>query len=194
MKKILLLSSLIIVTACANMHVNQTHKQLTGLVNAETKGWEKVFKLTVTNCPNGTEEEPLPRSKAIVRHNCWSKLINDHVYPVAMAPDLLREYVIDNKRVAISYKKGEVDRDDANLEMEELWSKYVTEVDNRSKLALQNAHQKDLVFQQNLQNFSRELRQEELERYKADAQAFSNSRTRRIACYSAYNNTDCILE
>ena len=180
MKQFVLLSFLIL-TACAGV---QTQNKISAMAKAEFGAWDKVAILNQEQCPNSTDEKPLPRSTALDKHECWASLVSKHVGPVAMAPDLLMKFMTDSKQSALDYKKGKVDRDEVNLAYEKLWVNYYAALDTRARNSLMYANQQDQAFAQRLQSASQQISQAELEREKA----MQANRPMNTNC-SVWNNT-----
>lgn len=180
MRKVMLLSFLI-VTGCSGV---QTQNQISSMAKAEFGAWEKVQILNKEQCPNSTNEKPLPSSMALEKHECWANLVRENVAPVAMAPDLLMRFMTDSKEQALNYKKGKIDRDEVNLAYERLWGDYYAALDARARNSLMYANQQDKAFSQSLQNASQQINQAELERQ----QALQANRPKNTNC-TVWNNT-----
>ena len=157
MKQIILLSCLLIAGCAA--HQAQSH--INSMMEREYAAWEKTEQLKGNECPNGIKDKPVPRSKAIERHECWARLARENVGPVAVAPDLLMTLITGNKQVAINYKKGKIDRDEANLESQKLWNEYYSTLVARATDAYRHAQMQDQAFAQRLQNASQQVQQQE---------------------------------
>lgn len=168
-------------TACAGV---QTQNKINSMAKAEFGAWERVQVLNKEQCPNSTNEKPLPSSMAIEKHECWASLVRENVAPVAMAPDLLMKFMTDSKQEALNYKKGTIDRDEVNLAYERLWGDYYAALDDRARNSLMYANQQDQAFVQSLQNASQQANQAELERQ----QAIKAKRPKNTNC-NVWNNT-----
>ena len=145
----------------SNCAAYQTQSQINSMMEREYAGWEKTEQLKATECPNGTKDKPVPRSQAIERYECWARLARDNVGPVAVAPDLFMKVVTDNKQIAINYKKGKIDRDEANLESQKLWNEYYSALVARATNAYRHAQMQDQAFAQRLQNASQAIQAQE---------------------------------
>ncbi len=171
-------------TACAGV---QTQNQINSMAKAEFGAWDRVQVLNKEQCPNSTNEKPLPSSMALELHECWASLVNEYVSPVAMAPDLLMKFMIDSKQSALDYKKGKIDRDEVNLAHEKLWVEYYTALDARARNSLMYANQQDQAFAQSIQNASQQVNQAELARQ----QALQANRPTNTNCHVWNNTMNC---
>lgn len=193
--RLLLLSALISLSACAGQHTHQAQTQINNRAEAELNAWEKVAKENKEQCPVSTNEKPLPASMALKKHDCWANLVGQNVAPVAYAPDLLAKHLINAKQVAMDYKKGRIDRDEVNFAHEKLWVDYITALDSRAQKTLMRANQQDQQLareqQQYFQNLSRELREAETERHKANMEALKNNKIKTTNCYGSGNHLNC---
>lgn len=186
---------LLILTACAGAHSNQVYNQLNNAGQREGDAWQKVWELAEEECPYGTDDKPLPRSQSIKRQDCYDKLINTHLMPVAFAPTLLMDYMAETRKIAIDYKKGKIDRDIANLRLQQSWNDYFKSITDKADQIYAAAYQQDQQVareqQQYFQNLSRELREAETERHKANMEALKNNKIKTTNCYGSGNHLNC---
>lgn len=195
MRKLILLISSTTLMSCAGVHSNQVFNQLNNAGQREGDAWQTAWRLGNEECPHGTEDKPLPRSQAVKRQDCYDKLINAHVMPVAFAPTLLMDYIAEERKISIAYKKGKLDRDTANLKSQENWNTYFKVITDKADQIYATAHQQDQQLakdqQRYFQNLSKELREADTERYKARQQAFQNNRIRNTSCYGSGSHINC---
>lgn len=154
----LFILSLMILTGCA---AHQVQSQLTQMAKAEFSAWETANNIGNEKCPKGTDKNPIPRSKSLEHYNCWEMVYNEHVAPFVIAPDLYMQYLTGQKELAIEYKKGRIDRDEANLEGQKLWNAYYASLDARFRNTVMKAQQQDQAFAQRLGNASQAIQRQE---------------------------------
>jgi len=154
----LILLSLLFLTGCA---AHQAQSQITQMAKAEFSAWETANNMGNAQCPKGTDAKPIPRSKSLEHYDCWEKIHNEYVAPVVMAPDLYMQYMTGQKELAIGYKNGRIDRDEANLKGQRLWNEYYAALDARARNAVMNAQKQDQAFAQRLGNASQEIQRQE---------------------------------
>ncbi len=189
MRKLIIFASFFALTACAGQYTYQAQQQINSMAQAEANAWKRVIQLNQEQCPKGSPEKPLPKSKVMEANDCWARIVNANVAPVAMAPDLLNQLILSNKQIALSYKKGKIDKDEVSLESDKAWAKYIAAVDARSRNAVMQANQQDQALaqqrQQYFQNLSQQVQQQEIQQQQ-DAPAFRNTN-----CYASGNHMDC---
>jgi hypothetical protein len=190
-----LILTLFLLTACAGAHSNQVYSQLNNAGQREGDAWQIAWKLGNEECPHGTEDKPLPRSQAVKRQDCYDRLINTHVMPVAFAPTLLMDYMTEERKISIAYKKGKLDRDTANLKSQENWNSYFKAITDKADQIYATAHKQDQQLakeqQQYFQNLSKELREAETKRHKENMEALKHNKIKTTNCYGSGNHISC---
>ena len=139
MRLFLFISVALVLSGCVTSGANQ-HTIDMAMSNAEKDTLERcpmaslpsefknafddVQKASWKLCPNGTDKDPLPRSKSIESQECWKKLVNKYVRPIAKSPKDLDSYLKKSNDIAIQYRDGLIDRNEANLRFAQYWAEY----------------------------------------------------------------------
>lgn len=151
-------------SACAGSYTHQANNQLQAAFQRERNAWAQTQKTYETSCEHSTDNAPLPQGKAVESAECYEAIAKQHVMPVAINPHLVNELLAEYMQNAIHYKKGMIDRDQVNLNMQKSWNAYVQKIDAKGDQALVQALQADQVAAQNrqqaLQKLSTELLQD----------------------------------
>ncbi len=180
MKAILMLVALTL-TGCGGFNQGYMAGQLKSAGNKEGAAWNLAHTEATKECPQGTDNKPLPRSKAIEAHNCKAKHIEKYVRPVAFSPTDLNQYLIDQKKIAIAYKNGKIDRDTANIKISEAYNNYFVRLDNKAKSMMLSAQQQDAAIASNMQQASQQLIQQDIQQQQSmDANGIQNTNCRMV--------------
>lgn len=148
---------LFLLVGCGGMHTNIAQQNINHASKQEMAAWEKANEEAMAACPAGVNGKPLPRSKAIELHNCRVTLIEKYVRPVSYSPMDLNQYILDQKRVSLAYKNGKIDKDEANLQVNNAFHSYVMRMDQKSRQELMLANQKDMALSQQLGQMSQQI-------------------------------------
>lgn len=151
-KSFILSLMLIVVTGCAPIQqaridssIRQAEKEsencaASALPPEISAAWMKSNELATQQCPHGTDTKALDPSESLKRHDCMEALINSYVLPVSQKKDLLRKMREEQRLVSVSYQKGEIDRDTANIRSRSLFDQYIVQEASYYRLAqCQNA-------------------------------------------------------
>lgn len=171
MRKLIVLMTIFALTGCAGAYTSQTHTQLNAAAKRELAAWAEVQKLDAAQCPQSTPDKPLAKTKAVERNQCYEDLVVKHVMPVAIDSTQLNRLLVANKKTAIAYKQGKIDKDESNMQVQENWTNYTASLDAKGSAVLNAAAQRDAQLaqqqQQYFQNLSRQVMQAEAAQQRA---------------------------
>lgn len=100
---------------------------------------------------------PVPRDKAMEVQDCWEKIIRELVAPASISPNILSDYILDTREVAINYKNGKIDRDTVNLQHTRLWNAYDQKLTQIANQSIMSAQTTDMQRAQAMRSLSAEL-------------------------------------
>lgn len=133
----LYLSSVIVLASCGTAAA--VHGQWSSSMNQESLAWKQHADVTANECL----ARPVPREKALAQADCMEKYAREIVMPVAVAPDLFGKFLTDAREVAINYKKGKIDNDEANLELQRKFQSYSDAIAARGNAVIGRAQAQD---------------------------------------------------
>jgi len=143
--------------ACAPQNAQRVSNQINSSLSAEESAWQRVSRENQTNCPSSTPENPLPKSRALEKHECWAELVYQHVGPVAASPELLAGLVLDVNEIALNYKEGDISRDRVNLAVNKRMETYFSELGQLARSSINNAAMQDRIELQDRRRYLLEL-------------------------------------
>lgn len=188
--KILTFSALILLNGCANQayQVQNSYQQA---AKKEADAWAIALKRVDKECQVGTEQNPLPRSQALKKYQCWAEIVSKEVSPKAVRPSALAGLITDQKEVSIEYKKGKLDRDEANLKLQRNYISYLNSIDEIAQRDIAQAAREDAVLRQQQQQYFQTLGQE-VNRVEAEQQrAMQARRPVNTTCNTVAGNLNC---
>ena len=155
----------LLLSACVST-TSQYQASSKSSMDRELKAWEEIQPITAAKCKKGQKE--IPREKIMEFYDCRDALVNEHVFPVAAYPDLLKRMMLKGRELGIAYKKGKIETyDELSLKGQEAWLDYSEEYDQRTQRGMIAASSADAVStmqrQQALTNLGTALSQPTLQ-------------------------------
>lgn len=187
MRKTLYLLSLLSLVGCGGINTNMAQQRINNAGNREMAAWQRANAEAMETCPQGTQTKPLPRSKAMDTYKCRVGLLDKYVRPVAYSPVDLNQYILDEKKVATAYKNGKIDREEANIQLEQAFNAYVVRIDQKSRQELINANQRDWALSQQLGQMSQQVGAIEAQ----NQQSMRDNRPINTNCNRIGNSVNC---
>lgn len=146
---------------------HQANIEFQNAINLENSGWNRAQHFSEQKCGKYDDNNPRPKEKSVEVENCYARVVEEYVYPYALNKSSVANYLLERKEVAIKYKKGSIDRDEALLAMQKSWLNYQNSLNQMYNQGMKNAYQQDLIASQQRQQAIQNLNQMEVERQKA---------------------------
>ena len=178
--KILYLLLPIFLISCAPQYTQQTIKHFDNVIQTELQAWKLVQEQYNRECKSTAEDGVVKPDDALEVNQCYEELANKLVMPVAISPSNMSEFLLANKKSALAYKQGKIDRDELNIAINENWITYSKSIDAVANAAIKQASQADTQLaqqrQQYFQNLSQQIQKQEAMTQQANDLQTTNCR------------------